>query len=394
MVSPVKKNLPSCPVQGRPVKGSGSSFVPGLMGRIGHYRGLHPKWGAKTIRVELLEQDKCEASSLPSCSTIERYLKSMALSEEYEKHRPLDTASRPKTDNCHDCWEMDDKGAETYPGVGNVNMINIKDVHSGVHTQSFGVAFPHKRCHPDISDYQCALRLAFCEFGLPKRIQADHGSNFYENRSKSPFPTPLHLWLLGLGIELVWARIYRPTDQAQVERSHQTMHDQIQQSFNFQSWNNFKNTVDRRRERLNNHIPCETTGKPPLVAYPEAKHSGRYYNPLTEQNTFDPSRIKQYLHLKEWFRKVSNAKTISLGGHVYYLPKAKPKSELKIVFDNSVDISAGNLIFYDDKELVAQLPMQGIALNDLIEPDFFKTLTNLQLECPFDWKATKIVTTF
>ena len=91
---------------------------------------------------------------------------------------------------------------------------------------------------------------------------------------------------------------------------------------------------------------------------------------------------------------MSNAKTISLGGHVYYLPKAKPKSELKIVFDNSVDISAGNLIFYDDKELVAQLPMQGIALNDLIEPDFFKTLTNLQLECPFDWKATKIVTTF
>ena len=55
---------------------------------------------------------------------------------------------------------MDDKGAENYTGVGHVSMINIKDVKSGVHVQSFGVAFPHTRCHPTISDYQCALRIA------------------------------------------------------------------------------------------------------------------------------------------------------------------------------------------------------------------------------------------
>ena len=55
---------------------------------------------------------------------------------------------------------MDDKGAENYTGGGHVSMINIKDVKSGVHVQSFGVAFPHTRCHPTISDYQCALRIA------------------------------------------------------------------------------------------------------------------------------------------------------------------------------------------------------------------------------------------
>jgi hypothetical protein len=285
---------------------------------------------------------------------------------------------------------MDDKGAESYPGIGEVSMINIKDVKSGTHVQGFGLAFPHKRCHPNMSDYQCALRLAFCEFGLPKCIQADHGSNFHESRGQSPFPTPLHLWLVGLGIDLRWARIYRPTDQAHVERTHQTLHDQIQQNFNFTSWENFKNTVDQRRHRLNYHIPCDTTGKPPLVAYPEAKHSGKYFNVLTEKDCFDQERIKEYLHLKEWFRKVSDIKTISLGGHIYRLPKAKFRKEVKIVFDKP----SSCLIFYDVKELVDQLPIKGIDFNDLVEPDFLKTLKELQLELPFNWRATKIVTTF
>jgi hypothetical protein len=390
VVSSFKKNLTKCPVQGRPTKGSGSSFDADVFTRISQYRGLHDKWGAKTILVELIERDKYCPSALPSCSTIERYLKSKSLSAVYEKHRPLDIHTLNPVENCHDCWEMDDKGAEAYPGVGEVSMINIKDVKSGVHTQSFGIGFPHKRCHPSISDYQCALRLAFCEFGLPKCIQADHGSNFYENRSKSPFPTPLHLWLLGLGVNLVWARIYRPTDQARVERTHQTLNDQIQQSFDFNSWDNFKSMVEQRRMRLNHHIPCDTTGKPPLLAYPQAKHSGRYFNPITENNIFDAKHVREYLHLKEWFRKVSEAKTISLGGWVYYISNAKPKTELKIIFDN--DRYA--LIFYDVKELIAQLPIKGIDFQDLVEPNFINTLITLQFELPFDWEDYKINTTF
>jgi hypothetical protein len=384
-----KKNLPPA-VMGRPVKGVGSSFNGQIFHRISHYRGLHQKWGAKTILTELIEKDNYAPSTLPSCSTIESYLKQLSLSEVYEKHRPLASNSRLPIEDCHDCWQMDDKGAEAYPGIGEVNMINVKDVKSGVHTQSFGMRFPHKRYHPSISDYQCALRLAFQEFGLPKRIQADHGSNFHENRSKSPFPTPLHLWLLGLGIELEWSRIYRPTDQGKVERTHQTLHDQVQQTGDFKSWENFKSVVEQRRYRLNNHIPCDTTGKPPLIAFPQARHSGRYFNPLLECVVFDKARIRQYLHLKEWFRKVSDTKTVSLGGHVYYMAKAKPKTELRIVFKND----SANLIFYDVNELIAQLPIKGIDFQDLVEPNFLNTLHSLQLEFPFDWNSFKIVTTF
>jgi hypothetical protein len=233
------------------------------------------------------------------------------------------------------------------------------------------------------------LRKAFCEYGKPTTIQADHGSLFYENQCKSPFPTPLHLWLLGLGIKLTWARIYRPTDQARVERSHQVMHNQIRQTSAFKSWSEFSATVTQRREMLNNHISNLKDGKSLMEQYPQAKHSGRYYYPLNEVDCFSHELIFQFLSeinsstgkQKEWFRKVSSAKTISIGKQVYYLTNAKPKSELRITFNTSENNS--NLIFYDDKELIAQLPIKGIYYNDLVDAVFLNTLNLHQLEIPF-----------
>jgi len=43
-------------------------------------------------------------------------------------------------------------------------------------------------------------------FGMPKRLSLDHDTVFFDNTSPSPFPIRLHLWLLGLGIEVVFTR--------------------------------------------------------------------------------------------------------------------------------------------------------------------------------------------
>jgi hypothetical protein len=138
---------------------------------------LYPSWGAKTIVNELLQVDGFELAQLPHIRTINRYLKSKSLTAKREKHEPLPNNQNTDVSCPHQRWQMDDKGPELYKDVGHVGMINIKDQFSSVYIQSFGVSLPHTRSHPDISDYQCALRLAFSEFGLPKSIQADHGSN-------------------------------------------------------------------------------------------------------------------------------------------------------------------------------------------------------------------------
>jgi hypothetical protein len=88
--------------------------------------------GAKTILVELSEKDKYNVDDLPSGKTIEHSFKSLSLTAFYEKHRPLCVYKPPKVEVCHDLWEIDDKGAEHYLGIGEVSMINIKDVKSGV----------------------------------------------------------------------------------------------------------------------------------------------------------------------------------------------------------------------------------------------------------------------
>lgn len=360
-----------------------------LQGRILYYRGLYPAWGPKIILNELIIKEGYESSQLPSSRTVGRFLKSKSLTAKYAKNKPLPNPKLPKVTQSHECWQMDDKGPEPYKGIGHVGMINIKDCHSSAYIGSVAISLAHTRSHPNMSDYQYALRLAFSEFGIPKAIQADHGSNFYENRAKSPFPTLLHLWLLGLGVELVWANPYRPTDQAVVERSHQTTHQQNNRSLAFKNMQDFQEHIDRRRKELNENINCDTFQKPPLIAFPDAIHSKRFYNPLSEEKLFSFEKIDTYLDNKTWFRKVSSNRTLSIGGQVYYLPKAKKQSELTISFD----VKTRNLIFRDDKELIANLPIKGIDFTSITGIDYIKRLKNRQLDIPLNWDSIKINTT-
>jgi hypothetical protein len=276
MGSDIKKNGIQSIRQGRPVKGVAWRISPTLQELILHYRSSYPDWGAKSILNELIEQEGYEPSSLPSLSSIERLLSSKGLTKRRQKLRPLPNALTSPIQKPHDCWQMDDKGGEVYEGVGHIGMINIKDKVSSTYIQSLAVPLPHTRSHPNISDYQCCLRLGFNEFGLPKAIQADHGSNFYENKTGSAFPTILHLWLIGLGIELVWANTYRPTDQATVERSHQITHHQNNRTITYKNIQDLQLHIDKRRKQLNEKITCDTFGKPPLVAFPSAKHSTKH----------------------------------------------------------------------------------------------------------------------
>ena len=389
MVSHYKKNGTLNPVQGRPVIGIGSSMSASLQVRILYYRDLYPSWGGKSIKNELVHQDGYSPEDLPSVRTIGRFLKSRKLTAKHAKNVPLPNEKLAKVSQVHECWQMDDKGPECYEGIGYVGMINIKDVYSSTYVGSRAISLWHTRCHPNITDYQYALRLAFSEFGLPKSIQADHGSNFYENKAKSPFPTILHLWLVGLGVNLVWANAYRPTDQATVERSHQVTHNQNNRTKAFKNMQDFQEHVDKRRRELNENIYCDTFQKPPLKAFPEALHSKTFYNPLTEATSFPTKRIDHYLADKKWFRKVSSNHTLSIGGQIYYLPKAKKLSELAVTFDDKTR----HLIFRDDKELIASLPIKGIDFESIAGKNYANRLKNKQLEIPLDWETVKINTT-
>jgi hypothetical protein len=166
--------------------------------------------------------------------------------------------------------------------------------------------------------------------------------------------------------------------------------NQITRTKPFKNWQELKEYTDQRRVQLNNHIICDSLGKPPLVAFPKAKHSLNFFNPLQEKEMINLNFIYEYLHKKEWFRKISTSQCISLGSQSYYIPKSIPNQQIKITFEKESKM----LFFHNDKELLAQLPIKGIDAVTLMGDESINACPNAQIPIPWDWKNIKISTTF
>lgn len=362
------------------------TFATCIIMQIETLRKQHPGWGPKTIYHELEHDPRFRGLALPKPSTIALFLKAKGLTRRYGKHypMPLENATSPK--KSHQLWELDAQGNFQLDPIGPISMINIKDVFS----LTYCMAFPNKKKsiggHPKRADYQCALRLAFMEKGLPEAIQTDHESIFYENKSKSPFPTILHLWLISLGISQVFSRIHHPTDQAHVERMHQVMESQVIQGGKYRNWEALFQACQKRRNVLNETYPCSSIGnRAPLQVFPEARHSGRDYHPQREEKMMDINKVYEFLAKGKWFRWTSKTKTITLGGQAYYLLKFKPNEQVQITFE----LKKSSFIFHDDKEkFLGALPIQNLTKQTLMG-QLYWALSNVQLKIPFSWEAEK-----
>ncbi|MCP4544630.1 MAG: transposase family protein [Chloroflexi bacterium] len=187
------------------------------------------------------------------------------MTRSYERHSELPQPARRVTSAPHERWEMDSRGQERVPDVGIVALVNLIDDLSKVKIRSYPCIVGQKRTtrRPRTEDYQLVLRLAFTEWGLPDRIGVDHDSVFYDNTCKSPFPTRFHLWLLALGVDLAFGRPGQPTDQATVERSHQTWAWQALKGQIFSGWDQLYAYLEQRRHFLNHCLPCRSLGELP-----------------------------------------------------------------------------------------------------------------------------------
>ncbi len=374
---------------GRPKKGALSTFPEAIRDLILEWREEHPGWGPKTLRAELenhpafVHQEKKQ--ELPSRSSIARFLKERGLSGHYERHSALPTPPRKDVSASHHRWQMDAQGNQHVPDLpGTVAMIDLVDCYSRLRVLSYPCLLRRAKSHPTTEAYKTLLRLAFCDWGLPKELQVDHESVFFDSASKSPFPTRLHLWLEALGVELLFSRTRRPTDQALIERTHRLWQEQVLEGQRFGSWHSLYEASLKRRDFLNHHLPCATLGeRAPLVAFPEARHSGRHYHPELESRLMDLDRVDAFLAKGRWFRLASKDATVCLGGHFYYVGAAHRGAQLEIGYEPS----QRRLLFYDEAgEEVARRPIKGISREALLgEMEPYVNLPFFQLPLPFSW---------
>lgn len=349
---------------GRPVQGALSTFSKKLRDKIKAYRVSNEGWGAISILVELKIRDGYLKTELPSANAVHLFLKQEGLISVKERTNPLPVTPCQRPEAVHDLWEMDAKGAMKVSGIGYQSLINVKDGLSKKYCMTFPVAVGNANTQPSKVHYQWVLRLAFLESGLPKGIQVDKDSVFIENSCKSPFPSKMHLWLIGLGINFCFIEKPPPAYNAMVERSHLTLKNQVIKGKEYENWRAFFDNCNLRRKRLNEKYPSRSfSGKAPLEAYPEAKHSGRSYSLKQEHRRFSLKKVEAFLSLGKWYRKVAGNKCAHIGGQRYYLKDAKANSSVSITFCPKTK----KLFFYDvNEQEIAQHPIKGLSKQNLI----------------------------
>ncbi len=377
---------------GRPPHGALSTFPPVISETLRAWRTAHPGWGPTTLRAELARTDALAGQPLPSRSRIAHWLQAEGLTRRYARHQPLPQPVPPGASAPHVVWEVDARGHDLVPEVGVISLINLTDRYSKVKLLSYPCLLGRQRVerHPTTADYQLVLRQAFLTWGLPDHLAVDRDSVFYDNSSPSPFPTRLHLWLLALDVVLVIGPPGRPTVRATIERAHQLWYHQVVEGQTFPTWEALAAALDRRRDFLNWHLPCATTGQqPPLVACPAAAQPRRPYRPDWEAALLDVTRVYQYLQAGRWFRRASNRGAIRLGDQRYVLGRAWAHAEVEITFDPT------------DQQLVCRAadgthtrrcPLQGLTPTALMgEAGPLAHLDGVQLALPFSWPEWQVL---
>jgi len=274
-------------------------------------------------------------------------------------------------------------------GLGKVTLINLGDVKSRVKVGSYpcvGTAIPRP------PDYQLGLRRAFLRYGLPQRLSLDHDPRFYDPTCSSPYPTGFHLGLIALGIEVRFLRPGRPTDHGFIERTHQTIFHQALDGQTYTPDGALQKTLDDRLEFLNRRFPCRALdGKPPLEAYPQAIHSGRFYHPCLEKDLLDLTRGYAYLAQGRGFRKTCTKGQVFLGNHRYGLGKPFARQTVEITFDPPTL----QMVFRsEDGRQTTSRPVQGLtkeALMGELSPLISKAAYHLELPLtPATWRQVTL----
>jgi hypothetical protein len=342
-------------------------------------RERHPGWGAQTLRLELSKDARFSGLRLPSRARIAAYLKEKQKVRKYERHQALPEPKAQPLQRPHQEWEMDAQGVTTVAGLGQVSFINLLDVYSHLSIDSHACLHVS---HAKAQEYQQVLRRAFVRYGLPEQISLDHDSAFYDNKSASPFPSTIHLWLIALGVQVRFIHKRPPLEHSRIERHHQTIAQQAVVGQTFADVTELQRNLQARMLFLNQEYPTSAlNGHPPLQLFPLARHSGRVYHPETEEQSLDMQRVYEYLQTGRWFRQTSSVGMFSLGNYRYNATTRFAQQTLEITFETATR----KLICLPEKSPTAfQLDIQGLTASALMgNQAILPAFAAYQLALPF-----------
>jgi hypothetical protein len=175
---------------------------------------------------------------------------------------------------------------------------------------------------------QQQLRACFARWGLPARLRVDNGAPW---GSWSDLPPPLALWLVGLGVEVVWNPPRRPQHNAVVERS-QGLARAWAEPERCASPEQLQQRLDEE-DRVQREDYPHRLGLPRVRAYPQLAHSGRPYSQAGEGSAWDWGAVLRYLGGTAVGRRVDGCGKVGVYHTKPYVGKVNAGREVVLQFD-------------------------------------------------------------
>ena len=349
----------------------------GLLGRFDpkvrycvlRLRLKHPRWGPNRILARLKRQQSLRGFTLPSESSIGRYLHQWPRFRRRPKRKRVSERPKPPT-QVHQRWQIDFKMGIALKHHALVNLHTVRDPVGeaciGAFISPAGKVGQAPR-NVTLEQVRSTLRTCFARWGtLPDEVQTD-GETVLIGQPQGTFPSHFTLWLQVLAIEHLVIRPGKPTDNAEVERCHRTINDYAIVGHEDAPIPQLQDILDRSVHELNFELPSRATGcagRPPVEAHPELLQPRRPFQPEHELALFDLNRVDASLATFFWTRKVGKTGQIEIGGQRYSVGRSYARHQVGLRFDPA----DRHFVFYDpgdpEKE-IGRRPAKGLDVADL-----------------------------
>jgi hypothetical protein len=176
------------------------------------------------------------------------------------------------------------------------------------------------------------LRACLARWGRPAGLRVDNGSPW---GSWSDLPPGLALWLIGLGIDLIWNPPRCPQANGVVERS-QGVAQAWAEPGQCSSVAELQQRLDREDRLWREEYPYRL-GQSRTQVWPQLVHSGRAYSVGWEEQAWAWSRVKEHLEEYAVVRRVDGSGKIGLYQGKVYVGTVHRRREVVVQFDGAAE---------------------------------------------------------
>jgi hypothetical protein len=173
-----------------------------------------------------------------------------------------------------------------------------------------------------------SLRDLFAQWGLPGAVRVDNG---FPWGSTGDFPTELALWLIGLGIEIIWNPPRQPQKNGVVERSQGTAKRWAEPQ-QCASPGELQQRLDAM-DRLQREAYPRSQGDSRWTLFPGLRHSGRAYRPSREHDHWHWPTVAAHLAGYVVPRRIDHGGLVSLYNRPHYIGTKWQDTTVYVSFD-------------------------------------------------------------